>query len=89
MAKSQLLKRVKAQIMLDSKTETVSVRNLTFKDSEVFEVLSDQEDFERVEFVKRAIKVGTIALRDVFVAEKVEYVKREFEKMCFELDKVF
>jgi hypothetical protein len=89
MAKSQLLKRIKAQIMLDSKTESILVRNLTFKDSEVFEVLSDQEEFERVEFVKRAIKVGTIALRDVFVAEKVEYVKREFEKMCFEMDKVF
>ncbi len=89
MAKSQLLKRIKAQITLDGETETVLIRNLALSDSEVFEVLSDQEESERAEFVKKAIKVGVIALRDVFVAEKIEYVKREFEKMCYYLDTIF
>jgi len=89
MAKPELLGRIKAQITIDDKTESVFVRNLVLRDSDVFEVLSDQEESERVEFVKRALKVGVIALRDVFVAEKIDYVKREFESLCYDLDKVF
>ena len=44
---------------------------------------------ERPEFVKRALKVGAIALKDVLVTEKIDYVKREFERLCFELDRIF
>lgn len=89
MAKSQWFERVKAQITIDRETASVCVRNLSLIDNEVFEILSDQEESERVEFVKKALKVGVIVLRDVFVAEKIDYVKREFENLCFHLDRVF
>jgi hypothetical protein len=79
----------KTQITFDKRTERVIIRNLEIKDHEVFEVLSDQKELERPEFVKRALKVGVIALRDVVVAEKIDYVQREFEKLCFELERTF
>lgn len=88
MAKSELIERPKSQIVLDKKSESVLIRNLIVKDHEVFEVLSDQKDLERAEFIKRALKVGTIALRDVVVSEKIDYVQREFEKLCYELEKM-
>jgi hypothetical protein len=36
-----------------------------------------------------ALKVGIIALKDVVVAERIDRVQREFEKLCFELEKIF
>jgi hypothetical protein len=84
-----LLEKPKSQIALDKRTESVFIRNLAIKDHEVFEVISDQEEIERPEFIKRALKVGVIALRDVLVTEKIDYVKREFEMLCVELDKTF
>lgn len=92
MAKPELvraLERIKSQITVDKKTESVLIRNLMIKDHEVYELVSDQKEMERPEFVKRALKVGVIALRDVVVAEKIDYVQREFEKLCFELEKIF
>lgn len=89
MAKSQLLERRKSQIILDKRTERILIKNLEIQDHDLFEVISDQKEMERVEFVKRALKVGVIALHDVLVTEKIDYVKREFERLCFELDKIF
>lgn len=89
MAKSGLIERVKSQIILDKKTESVLIKNLGIRDHEVYEVISDQEELERPEFVKRALKVGIIALKDVLTTEKIDHVKREFERLCFELDRIF
>lgn len=89
MAKSQLLERKKSQIILDKRTERILIKNLEIQDHDLFEVISDQKEMERAEFVKRALKVGVIALHDVLVTEKIDYVKREFERLCFELDKIF
>jgi hypothetical protein len=89
LAKSELLEKTKSQIVIDSRTESVLIKNLSIKDREVFEVISDQDEIERPIFIKKALKVGIIALRDVWVAEKVDYVKREFDGLCNELDKIF
>jgi len=86
---ARALERIKSQITVDKKSESVLIRNLMIKDHEVYELVSDQKEMERPEFVKRALKVGAIALRDIVVAEKIDYVQREFEKLCFELEKIF
>ena len=88
LAKSELVEKMKSQIIIDPKGETVLIKNLLIGDREVFEVLSNQDEVERPVFTKRALKVGTIALRDVFVAEKVDYIKREFDGLCVELDRI-
>jgi len=88
-AKSELIEKVKSCIIVDKRTESILIKNLSIKDREVFEVLSDQDEVERPVFIKRALKVGIIALRDVLVAEKVDFVKKEFDNLCVELDKIF
>jgi len=80
---------MKLQIILDKKTESILIKNLEIRDHELYEIISDQKELERPEFVKRALKVGAIALKDVLVTEKIDYVKREFERLCFELDRIF
>ena len=89
MARSELIERGKPQIILDKKTERILIKNLELRDHELYEVISDLKESERPEFVKRALKVGIIALKDVLATEKIDYVKREFERLCFELDRIF
>lgn len=89
MAKSELIEEGKSQIILDKKTRSILIRELEIRDHEMYEAISDQTEIARLAFVKRALKVGVIALRDILVTEKIDYVKREFEKLCFELDAVF
>lgn len=89
MAKAEWISRINSQVSIDSEAKSITIKNLLIKDREVFDVLSDQERSERVQFVKKALKVGVIALKDVVVKEKIDYVKKEFESLCFELEKIF
>ena len=90
MAKSSVLvEERKSKIVVDKRTQSVTINNLSVNDQDVFEALVKQDEFERPVFVKRALKVGTIALRDVLIAEKVDYVRREFEALSVELEKTF
>jgi len=89
MAKSRLVNQIKPQIILDTKTHAVSISRLEIRDRDVYEIISDQRAAARPDFVKRALKVGVIALRDILVTGKTDYVKREFQRLCFELDKIF
>ena len=88
MAKPELFEQ-KSQIVVENRTKSILIKNLSINDREVFDVISSQEAIERPLFLKRALKVGVIALRDVLVAEKVDYVKREFDSFCAEMDRIF
>jgi hypothetical protein len=89
LAKAEWISRINSQVSIDPEAKSILIRNLLIKDREVFEVLSDQECSERVQFVKKALKVGVIALKDVVIKEKIDYVKKEFESLCFELGNIF
>jgi hypothetical protein len=77
------------KIFVDKRTQSVLINNLSINDPDVFEALSNQNEAERPIFLKKALKVGTIALRDVMISEKVDYVKREFDTLAVELEKTF
>jgi hypothetical protein len=81
---------IKDKVAVAGETEeSVFIHNLTIKDQDVFEIISDQKELERAEFIKRSLKVGAIALRGVVAAEKIDYLKREFELLCYDLDNIF
>ena len=65
------------------------IKGLEIRDPELYEIMSDQKETARPEFVKRALKVGAIALRDIVVTEKIDYIKKEFQRLCVELDEIF
>ncbi len=88
MAKSTLVfDGRKSDITIDNKSKSVVINNLSIRDDDLFDILSNQEPVERPIFLKKALKIGAIALRDVMVAEKVDYVKREFDTLSVELEK--
>lgn len=82
----EILDKSSSKIIFDPENSTVCIANLSVKDHDVYEVISNQDELERPEFVKRALKIGTIALRDVLVTEKIDFVKKEFDNLCVRLD---
>jgi hypothetical protein len=89
MAKANLEAQTECDLVLNPKTKTVTIERLKMQDPEFYEIISDQKENLRTGFVKKALKIGAIALKDIAVVEKIDYVKREFQRLCDELDKVF
>jgi len=75
-------------VILDERVKLVRIVGLAIRDPELFEIISDQRETERPEFVKRALKVGALALRDAVITGKIDLVERKFEGLCVELDKI-
>lgn len=89
MARAKLVEQHEFDISLNPKTKTVHIKKLEIQDIQFFDIILDQPEKTRGEFVLKALKIGAIALKDITIAEKVDYVKGEFQKLCVELDRVF
>jgi hypothetical protein len=55
-------------IILKRRANSVQIINLEINDPELFEIVSYQKGKERSDFVKRALKVGAVALRDSIIS---------------------
>ena len=75
-------------VFLSPNTKTVTIKRLEMQDSEFYDIISDKKENMRTEFITKALKIGSIALQDIAVVEKTDYIKREFQKLCDELDRV-
>lgn len=67
-----------ATIKLDDEHKTVLINNLLVEEREVHEYLSRAVASEHTGLLVRALRVGSVALRDAVTASKVDYVQREF-----------
>lgn len=67
-----------ASVELDDTNKTVLIRNLLVEEAEVHEYLSKAVASEHTGLLVRALRVGSVALRDAVTASKVDYVQREF-----------
>ena len=88
MAKVKLEEQSLCEVILSPKTKTVTIKKLEMQDPEFYDVIFDKKEEMRSGFIKKALKIGSIALQDITVVEKIDYIKREFQKLCDELDKV-
>jgi hypothetical protein len=88
MAKAGLEEQAHCEVVLSAKTKTVTIKQLEMQDPEFYEVISEKKEDMRVDFITKALKIGSIALQDIAVVEKTDYIKREFQRLCDELDRV-
>ncbi len=79
----------KGEIALNAKDRTVLITSMVLDDQEVYDALSAMSVDSVPSFLKRAIRVGVIALKDVITAVKLDYVKREFDHLNTQLERVF
>lgn len=78
-----------ARIILDEKLCSILIDGLRLVDREVYEVVAGLEETERPGFIIKALRIGFIALRDMMVAGKIDFVKKEFQRLRFDLDRIF
>lgn len=66
--------------------DSVLISNLIIDDSNTYKILSDIPEDKREDFVKKAIVIGTIGLRNLYLTENVDYVEKEFKELMKTLD---
>jgi len=81
-------KLVSESVFLDKKTNLVLIRELRMNDPELCEIIWAQKTEAREDFVKRALRVGAVALRDAVVSSKLDLIERRFQSLCVEMDTI-
>jgi len=68
------------------KDDFIIVNNITIDDANTYKILEGISEDKREDFIKKAIVIGTIGLRNLSMAENVDYVEKEFNELLKNLD---
>ncbi|MEX0621691.1 MAG: hypothetical protein WD187_01750 [Candidatus Woykebacteria bacterium] len=66
----------------------VYISDLIIEDAEVASIVEGLAEKEKAETVRKALKVGLIAMKNVGVTENVDYVEKEFSKVKNHVEKL-
>lgn len=72
-------------ITLDDVSNNVLIRVLV-DDKEVYDILYNKSSAERIDIVKRSVKIGMMALRNATITVDTRYVQKEVERLLAEID---
>jgi len=75
-----------SEVILDVEKSTVIIKDLQIEDSEFYNHLIGLDEEARINFVKRALRVGSVVLQMMDTTTRVDYVRGEFERMQREVD---
>jgi len=76
---------LKEEILLDEKSNRVLV-NITVDDKEVYDILYNKNPGERIDLIKRSIKIGVMALKNAAITVDTNYIQKEVERLILEID---
>jgi len=71
---------------VELKNKGVIINNLTIDDINTYKILKDIKEDKREDFVKKAIVIGTIGLRNLYLTENVDYIEKEFKELMKNLE---
>lgn len=60
--------------------------NVIIDDKEVYDTLSNKTPGERIDLIKRSIKIGIMALKNATITVDTNYVQKEVERLVTDLD---
>lgn len=60
---------------------SVIISNLIIDDLNTHKILKDIQEDKREDFIKKAIVIGAIGLRNLYLTENVDYVEKEFKEL--------
>jgi len=66
---------------IELKNDAVIINNLILDDLNTYKILRDIQEDKREDFVKKAIIIGSIGLRNLYLTENVDYVEKEFKEL--------
>jgi len=66
---------------VELKDDSVIINNLVVDDTNTVKILKGIKEDKREDFLKKAIVIGTIGLRNLYLTENVDYVEKEFKEL--------
>lgn len=66
---------------IEEREDELRIKELRITDEEILDYYSDLEKDEKCRDLEMALKMGTTALKSIKVSEKVDYIKKEFNKL--------
>lgn len=67
------------QIRVDN--DSIVINNITIDDANTSKILKDIAEDKREDFIKKAIIIGAIGLKNLYIAENVDYIEKEFKEL--------
>ncbi len=61
--------------------DSIILNNITIDDLNTYKILKDIQENKREDFIKKAIVIGTIGLRNLYLTENVDYIEKEFKEL--------
>ena len=77
---------LESEIILEDDGETIRVRNIVIRDGHGHSLLGAQDETERGDTVRRALRLGLFAITRLALGANVYYVEKEFGNLLRELD---
>ncbi len=65
---------------------SIFINNIIIDDLNTYKILKDLEENKREDFIKKAIIIGAIGLKNLNMAENVDYVEKEFKELLKNLE---
>jgi len=66
--------------------DSILIGNLVIEDANTSKILKDIPEDKREDFIKKAIKVGAIGLKNLYLADNLDYVEKEFNNLMKTLE---
>lgn len=71
---------------VELKNESIILNNILIDDLNTYKILSDIKEEKREDFIKKAIIIGAIGLRNLYLTENVDYIEKEFKTLLTGLE---
>lgn len=71
---------------VELKDNSIIINKVVLDDLNTYKILSDIKEDKREDFIKRAIIIGTIGLRNLYLTENVDYIEKEFKELLRSLE---
>lgn len=75
------------RVYVDEERGVMSITDFSMSDRQVAEYFASQAPDQREDRLKAAIQTGVLALKSADVGERVDYVKKEFERLRADVEK--
>ena len=75
----------KEEILLDEKSNRAFI-SVIVDDKEIYDTLYNKNVGEKIDLIKRSIKIGIMALKNAAITVDTNYVQKEVERLIVELD---
>mgnify|MGYP001607622779 FL=1 len=71
---------------IELKDNSIKISDVSIEDINTYKILSDIKEENREDFIKKAIIIGAIGLRNLYLTENVDYIEKEFKELLKSLE---